>query len=451
MDHTETIIAISSPLGEGGVGLVRLSGPQAKEIGQQVFRSKPPLGSRPRHVEYGRVMEGTQMLDHGLAWFFNAPHSYTGDDTVEISAHGSAVVLEALVQGAIACGAVLAGPGEFTRRAFLNGRLDLLQAEAVIEIIRTSSRAGLDNAYGQASGRLSRLVRELKQILVSAISFLELRLDFSEEDNEAVSGESVRQELQGALSLATCLIDTFEGARRRQTGLRVCLLGLPNAGKSTLFNSMLGEGRAIVSPQPGTTRDFIEARTVWSGETVRLVDTAGFRTTGNAIEREGVQRTRQCVADADLVLAVVDSSEPWQEMYDDMFELTRDQAAALVLNKNDLENRVSPVPECVSIPHVEVSALRGDGIAALQSLAVGLFPRLRSIDGVGLVQVRHRDCLQRMATATAAALEGLSSGHPHECIVVELRSALSALSELLGETWEDEILDHVFAQFCIGK
>ena len=450
MDPTETIVAISSPRGEGGVGLIRLSGPRAIEIGQKIFRSKPPLGSRPRHVEYGRVVDGERILDRGLAWFFASPRSYTGEDTVEISAHGSAVVLETIVQSAIASGAVLAGPGEFTRRAFMNGRLDLLQAEAVIDIIRANSRAGLDNAYGQASGRLSCLVNELKHILVSSIAFLELGLDFSEEDIEAVSAESIRQELQRAVTMATRLIDTFEGTRRRQTGVAVCLLGLPNAGKSTLFNNMLGEERAIVTPQPGTTRDLIEGRTVWSGETVRLIDTAGFRRAGGVIEREGVQRTLQCAAAADLVLVVVDGSQPWRENYEDLLELAGNKEAFLVLNKCDLPNRLGPLPGHISMPAVEVSGLQEKGIAELQNLAVRRFAQPKSLDGIGLVHERHRDCLQRMAKATSVALGGVTS-QPHECLVVELRMGLAALSEMLGETLDEEILDRVFSEFCIGK
>ncbi len=452
MDYTETIVAISSPRGEGGVGLVRLSGPRAMEIGREVFRSTPPLGSRPRHVEYGRVTEAGRILDRGLAWFFESPHSYTGEDTVEISTHGSVVVLEALVQAAIASGAVLAAPGEFTRRAFINGRLDLLQAEAVIDIIRTNSRTGLDNAYGQASGRLSRLVNELKQIVVSIISLLELELDFSEEDNETASAELIRQELQRALTIASRLIDTFEGTRRRQTGVVVCLLGLPNAGKSTLFNSMLGEDRAIVAPKPGTTRDVIEARTMWSGETVRLMDTSGFRIAGDDdVEREGVQRTLRCVAEADLVLVVVDSSETWREIYEDLLRLAGDKEAVLVLNKCDLPNRFSPLPAHISIPAAEVSGLQGKGVAELQNLAVRHLPQPKTVDGIGLVHERHHDCLQRMATAAAAALDGVSDGQPYECVVVDLRTALAALAEMLGETLDEEILDRVFAEFCIGK
>ena len=450
MDHTETIVAISSPRGEGGVGLVRLSGPKAMEIGREVFRCTPPLGSRPRHVEYGRVTDGERDLDRGLAWFFESPHSYSGEDTVEISTHGSAVVLEALVQAAIASGAVLAAPGEFTRRAFTNGRLDLLQAEAVIDIIRANSRAGLDNAYGQASGRLSGLVNELKQIVVSSISSLELELDFSEEDNEPVGEESIQHELRRALTMVSRLIDTFEGTRRRQTGVVVCLLGLPNAGKSTLFNSMLGDDRAIVAPQPGTTRDLIEARTTWSGETVRLMDTAGFRTPSDAIEREGVQRTLRCVAEADLVLVVVDCSEAWREIHADLLTLVEDKDAFLVSNKCDLPSRFS-VPAHISMPAVKVSGLHGEGVAELQNIAVRRFPPPKSVDGVGLAQERHRDCLLRMANATASALDGVAVGQPHECVVVELRTALAVLAEMLGETLDEEILDRVFSEFCIGK
>ena len=301
-------MAISTSRGEGGLGIVRLSGPGAIQIGRRVFRSTPPLGERIRHIEYGRVVDGNREIDTGLAWALKAPNSYTGEDTIEISCHGSSLVLETLVQVSVANGAVPASQGEFTRRAFLNGRLDLLQAEAVVDLIQAGNKFDLENAYGHTRGRLSNLVRQLKSRLIRSLSLLEVGLDFSDEDVDEVCRQQILDEIHKAIESGRQLSDTFEGSRRRQDGLLVVLAGRPNVGKSTLLNSLLGEEKAIVTPIPGTTRDLVEGRTTWAGETVRVLDTAGLRVGGGLVEKEGIRRTRESIANADLVLAILDAS-----------------------------------------------------------------------------------------------------------------------------------------------
>ena len=453
MIQPDTVVAISTPRGEGGIGIVRLSGPEALSIGQQIFRSHPPLGERVRYVEYGRIWAGGRAIDTGVAWVFAAPHSYTGEDTVEISCHGSMVVLESVVEEALRLGAVAAAPGEFTRRAFLNGRLDLLEAEAVIDLIQASSKAHLDNAYGLASGRLSKMVRELKGQLVKMLSLLEIGLDFSDEDIDSIERQEIQVALREVVESSLRLAETFEGTRRRQEGYLVVLIGRPNVGKSTLLNVLLGEDRAIVTPLPGTTRDLVEGRTTWAGETIRLVDTAGIRQSHNLIEKEGIERASQAIGEADVVLVVFDSSTESHE--DDMAVLDllpSDKKSIGVFNKIDLPGADirSKVEARVSVS-VEISALREFGIEKLKREVTAQLPHRMEVDGIGITRQRHQDYLLRVAKSGAIAEGLLKSGQPDECVVAELHDALNALGEMLGETIEEEVLDSIFSQFCIGK
>ena len=453
MGLLDTIVAISTSRGEGGLGIVRLSGSRAIHIGRKVFRSTPALGERLRYIEYGRVVEGDREIDTGLAWALKAPNSYTGEDTIEISCHGSCLVLETLVHASVANGAVPAAPGEFTRRAFLNGRLDLLQAEAVIDLIQAGSKFDLDNAYGHTSGRLSNLVRQLKSCLINALSLLEIGLDFSEQDVDEVSRRQMRTEIQGAVDLGRQLADTFEGCRRRQDGFLVVLVGRPNVGKSTLLNGLLGEEKAIVTPIPGTTRDLVEGRTVWAGESVRLVDTAGIRGARDQVEREGICRTLKCVEAADLVLAILDSSCEWQDEDGEVMEIIHGKPRILVLNKLDLQRRlVLPGPHCFDHSWLGVSALQGAGLDLLRKRVMQMIPRAHLVEGVGITRQRHYECLLLATSRAEKAGFMLEGGHPDECVAAELRDALNALGEMLGEgDLEEDLLDKIFSDFCIGK
>ncbi|MDE2733022.1 MAG: tRNA uridine-5-carboxymethylaminomethyl(34) synthesis GTPase MnmE [Gemmatimonadota bacterium] len=453
MIQPDTVVAISTPRGEGGIGIVRLSGPAALSISQQIFRSRPPLGKRVRYVEYGRIWAGGRAIDTGVAWVFAAPHSYTGEDTVEISCHGSMVVLESVVEEALRLGAVAAAPGEFTRRAFLNGRLDLLEAEAVIDLIQASSKAHLDSAYGLASGRLSKMVKELKSQLVKMLSLLEIGLDFSDEDIDSIGRQEIHTALRKVVESSLRLAETFEGTRRRQEGYLVVLIGRPNVGKSTLLNVLLGEDRAIVTPVPGTTRDLVEGRTTWAGETIRLVDTAGIRQSHNPIEKEGIERASQAVGEADVVLAVFDSST---ESCDDDIAvldlLPSDKKSIAVFNKIDLPGtRTRFKIEARTSVAIEISALREFGIEKLKREVAAQLPHRAEIDGIGITRQRHQDCLLQVAKSSAVAEELMRSSQPDECVVAELQDALNALGEMLGETVEEEVLDSIFSQFCIGK
>lgn len=431
--------------------MVRLSGPQAIPIGQRLFACTPQLGRRIRHVEHGRVLDSEgREIDIGLAWAFRGPRSYTGEDTVEVTCHGSMIVLETLVQAAMANGAVLAGPGEFTRRAFLNGNIDLVQAEAVLDVIRAESRGALSTAYGQASGRLTERVQLVKKHIVQALALLELGLDFIEQDVEEPGQVEIQGHIRQALDQARSLADTFEGCRRRQHGAMVALVGRPNVGKSTLLNALLGEDKAIVTPIPGTTRDLVEGNVVWNGEIIRLTDSAGFQEPRDLAEQEGVHRARVAATEADLLLVVVDGSVPWQSEDDVVAGLLRNKPGIIVRNKFDLPRHMAVPDLYASHPQLDVSALAEQGLGRLKAEVLGMIPRSDLQDGVGITHQRHLEQLAKTCGHLEAAHQ-VRSSRMDECMVVELQGALLALGDILGENVADEVLDRIFSEFCIGK
>ncbi len=451
--ETSTIVAVATPSGAGGIGIIRLSGPDSVPVARTLFRSNPPLGARPRYVEYGRILdENGADLDSGLAWVLKAPASYTGEDTVEISVHASEVVLNSAVEAAIAIGATLARPGEFTRRAFVNGRMDLLQAEAVIDLIQAGSKHALQNSYGHTSGRLSKLVGTLKDQVVRALALLEVNLDFAQEEDGHVRTEQVFQELDAAISLSHQLLETFAGSRRRQQGYSVALVGRPNAGKSTLFNALLGEDRAIVTHTPGTTRDVIEGEVVWGGDLVRLRDTAGLRAASGAVEVEGMRRTRQEANDADLVLVVTDSSRPWSEADEELLTLSAGGSFLIVRNKIDIPCK-QRIPDMVSdrAMTISISAAVRTGLLDLKGAIMRSLPNAQNVEGVGLTRQRHATLIERVHSACQGSHRMLQEGGMAECVAAELHSALSHCGELLGENVDEAVLDDIFSEFCIGK
>ena len=452
MAPNSTIVAIATPTGRGGIGLVRLSGPDAIAIGRRIFRSDAVLGERPRRVQFGRVLDAAgEEVDTALAWVLAGPSSYTGEDTVEISTHGSAVVLESLVEAAMAGGAVMAQPGEFTRRAFMHGNIDLVQAEAVVDLIQCESRGSIASAYAAASGRLSGEVRRIQEQLVKALSWMELGLDFSEEDLEPVERRRTQKMLRDAALGIQTLTATFESARRRQEGFRLVLMGRPNAGKSTLLNALAGEDRAIVASTPGTTRDLVEGRVVWRGESVRLIDTAGIREESDPVEREGMARTWRAAAESDCAVVVMDTSSPWDEEDGALMSRLNGIRAIVALNKCDLCTKLRLPPEILKQRRaLAVSALDGTGLDELREAAAETMFSDATDLSAGLLRQRHHDLLVRAHAAIDDSIEAEGEGLP-ECASAALKNSLQALGEILGENVEEAVLDEIFAEFCIGK
>jgi tRNA modification GTPase len=446
MKKNDTIVAVSTPRGVGGIAVLRLSGPDALSL---ALHHLGVDGLTPRHATRCRFDD----LDDLVALYF--PSGYTGEPTVELSCHGSLYVQQTLLQTLVDDGARLAEPGEFTRRAFLNGRLNLSQAEAVADLIDSVTPAQHRLAVSQLRGGYARKLKELRQQLLDLTSLLELELDFSQEDVEFADRSHLRQLLSRLTSLLSPLIDSFRLGNALKRGVPVAIVGFPNAGKSSLLNTLLGDERAIVSDIPGTTRDTIEESLTIDGITFRFIDTAGLRHSTDTIESLGIERTRKAVADAYIVLLVHDATTPWKQPDD--LDLS-DKKVLLLFNKSDLAPKAS-TPNA-PFPMVEISAKTGLGLDNLRSAMLHAVnatatsdtkSSLFGEDTVFLSNARHYEALQRVRQALDNVSHGLDDGTPADLIAVDLRDALYHLGSVTGEVTSDEILGNIFGRFCIGK
>lgn len=477
----DTIAAISTPPGRGGIGIVRLSGPQAIPIAGELVRLTEPL--EHARARFARVLDPRQGedaratgIDEAVVTTFRAPRSYTGDDIVEIAAHGSPVVLETILTAALAKGARLAEPGEFTMRAFLAGRLDLTQAEAVGDLIAAQTLEQARAAAQQLGGALSRRIAPAKEQLLHLITLLEAGMDFASgelDDVDVVPPAQIRAEVQAVQRLLSELARSFRGGSLLRSGVSLALVGRPNAGKSSLFNRLLERPRAIVTPLPGTTRDTVEETWSLAGIPVRLVDTAGLRLSGEApadeAERQGIERSREALADADLVLLVHDATLPLTADETRLAASLQGRPHLLVRNKIDLseasassraKNRPRNDPDDppndrrdnVGEEPIEVSALTGEGMAGLQTaILTALSPGGGLAETGALNNRRQHESVLAALTALEAANEANESGLPHEILLLDLHTALRALDTLTGQTTADDILARIFSTFCIGK
>ncbi len=447
----ETIVAISTPPGRGGIGIVRLSGPHAAEIAKGLIRPSASL-------EHARALlaevidpESTQKIDEALVTYFARPRSYTGEDLVEIAAHGSPVVLELLVRLALRAGARLARPGEFTERAFLAGRLDLTQAEAVRDLIEAQTLYQARIAAEQMGGALSRRVQPAKQKLVELIALLEAGIDFAEDDVEVTPDGEIVTRIDTITGELRELARSFEHGRMVHAGLRLAIVGRPNVGKSSLFNRLLERERAIVTAAPGTTRDLVTDRLSLGGIPVELVDTAGLREAKDEAEAIGIRKTRETLAEADVVMVVLDASVPLRKDEHEVIVSLAARRALVVRNKSDL-NTGADVPPELPLTTVTTSALTGDGMQLLREALAELVrnPAGESESGI-LTSLRHFEAVSGAVTALGAARDAVAQKTPHEMLLLDLYTALRQLDSLTGETTADDILNRIFSTFCIGK
>ncbi|MGC2620393.1 MAG: tRNA uridine-5-carboxymethylaminomethyl(34) synthesis GTPase MnmE [Acidobacteriaceae bacterium] len=445
----ETIVAISTPPGRGGIGVVRLSGPHAGEIAHGLIRVRAPL-------EHGRARlaeipdpDSDGRIDEAVVTYFAAPRSYTGEDLVEISAHGSPVILELLVRLALRSGARLARPGEFTERAFLSGRLDLTQAEAVRDLIEAQTLYQARIAAEQMGGALSRRIQPAKERLVELISLLEAGIDFAEDDVDVMPGEDIVTRIDTITVALRDLAQTFEHGRMVHAGLRLAIVGRPNVGKSSLFNRLLERERAIVTASPGTTRDLVTERLSLGGIPVELVDTAGLREAIDEAEAIGVRKSRETLAEADVVLVVLDASVPLRDDERGLIESLEGRRALVVRNKCDLEGGDHAA---LPVASVETSALTGAGLSDLRAALADVVrnPAGESESGM-LTTLRHFEAVSGANDSLGAARDAVAARVPHEMLLLDLYSALRQLDGLTGETTADDILNRIFSTFCIGK
>ncbi len=451
MNLDDTIVALSTPLGRGGLGVVRISGASARGIAECILRF--PRGPRwrswtSRAAEL--IDEDGRAVDHVVAAFFEAPRSYTAEDIVEISCHGAPVVLRHCVERALAAGARLAEPGEFTLRAFVRGRIDLPQAEAVRDLIEATTLYQARVAARQAEGSVSRLLRPLKEQLLDLVALLEAGIDFAEDDLPVASNDEIARRLAPLLAGVAALVDGFAWGKLVHDGLTLAIVGRPNVGKSSLFNRLLRQDRAIVTEIAGTTRDLVSETAEIGGVPIRFLDTAGIREAGgDPVERLGIERSVQAMADADLTLVVVDLAVPLAPEDRDLAARAAAQGRSLVAgNKSDLARRAERGFETVA-----VSALTGDGIDELRSRILDAVAPRGGIEQEGgfLTSLRHAQLLRETHAALQQARDALASGLPHELLLLDLYAALKPLDAVTGATTADDILNRIFSTFCIGK
>ncbi len=451
MRNDDTIVAVATPAGVGGIAVLRLSGHDALAIALHHLRPANPDASRPfslapRRATYCRFDD----LDDLVAVYF--PVGYTGQPTVELSCHGSRYVQQALLQALIDSGARLAERGEFTMRAFLNGRLDLSQAEAVADLIDAVTPAQHRLAVSQLRGGYAEQLKTLRSQLVDLTALLELELDFSQEDVQFADRTQLRQLLSTLIARLSTLISSFSAGNALKQGIPVAIVGRPNAGKSSLLNALLADDRAIVSPLPGTTRDTVEELLTIDGLSFRFIDTAGLRSTLDPVEALGVQRSRKAAAQARIILYVHDATTPWADPDLDLDPAT--QRLIVVLNKSDLTSHCPlPTTNCqlpTANSPLPLSSLTGAGLDDLRRALVDAAGNPADTD-ILLSNPRHRDALLRVRQALSSALQGLDDGLPADLLAVDLRDALYHLGTITGQVASSEVLDSVFSRFCIGK
>lgn len=450
----ETIVAISTPPGRGGIGMVRLSGPYAAEIANGLLTLRTPLAHARARLAQIFDPETKSKLDEAVVTYFARPNSYTGEDLVEIAAHGSPVVLELLVRLSLQRGARLARPGEFTERAFLSGRIDLTQAEAVRDLIEAQTLYQVRVAAEQMGGALSRRIQPPKQTLVELIALLEAGIDFAEDDIDVTPDAEIVTRIDTIAAELEKLARSFEHGRIVHSGLTLAIVGRPNVGKSSLFNRLVERERAIVTAIPGTTRDLVTERVSLGGIPLELVDTAGLREATDEAESLGIQKSREALADADIVLVVLEAGIPLRHDEADLIQSLAGRRALIVRNKSDLDIDGDTVVENERVPasFVTTSALTGAGIAELREalLAMVRHPASESESGM-LTSLRHHEAVTSALAALAAAKNAVAGKIPHEMLLLDLYASLRQLDSLTGETTADDILNRIFSTFCIGK
>jgi len=459
----DTIAAISTPLGEGGIGIVRLSGKDAIQIADMLFRS--PKHTSLLHLKSSRIIHGhvvdqsaNKMVDEVLVSVMRSPHSYTREDVVEINCHGGMNPLRKTIELVLQQGARLADPGEFTKRAFLNGRIDLTQAEAVLDLIRSKTDESGRIAVEQLQGGLSEKITTLRDRLTKVCAHVEAEIDFPEDEIEPASRLSIMESMKDISRELQLLLKTYDEARFFREGLSTAIVGKPNVGKSSLLNALLKKDRAIVTKIPGTTRDVIEEYLNIQGLPLRIMDTAGIRAVEDVAEKEGVKRSLQSIENADLVLAIFDASEPLAEEDFEVIQKVKDRNTIFVLNKSDVPSAVDEHSFPPSVLHLSsllmrISATRGDGLEELKEAIFNTCLRdwKEEREGVVVTNLRHKTAIEHSLQSLNRAVNALTENQPVEIVALELRDSLDRIGEIVGAVTTEDILNKIFSDFCIGK
>ena len=455
MTDEKTIAGIATSASLTSISVIRISGAKALEVTDQIFRGingRELINIRPFSIRYGHILEDDQhFIDEVLVSYFSGPKSYTGEDVVEISCHGGPLPVRRILEKILEQGVRLAEPGEFTKRAFLNGRIDLSQAEAVMDIIQSRTDAALRSANDQSRGKLSARIGELRDELMNVMAKIEVTLDFPDDELDRTSDLKLADELADIGGQINELLATADKGKLLREGINVVIAGKPNVGKSSLLNALLEEQRAIVTEIPGTTRDIIEEYINLEGIPLRLTDTAGIRETTDIVESMGVAKSRESISNADLIILVLDLSRHLSPEDFELLEQTADRKRIILLNKEDLP-RIAEVPETVRQEATVISALNNYGLDELknriQEIAAG---DTAGFDETMVTATRHKEALLKAGSALDEAIEAIRAGIPMDLITIDVNSAWSALGEITGDTLQDDLVDRIFSGFCIGK
>lgn len=459
MVNTDTIAAIATAMGNSGIGIVRISGEEAVEIADRIFKlkgGKERLADQKSHtIHYGFVCDGEEVIDEVLVMLMKGPRSFTAEDTVEIDCHGGMLVTRRILEAVLKAGARLAEPGEFTKRAFLNGRIDLSQAEAVIDVINAKNEYALKSSVGQLRGSVSKRIKDLREKIIFEIAFIESALD----DPEHISLDGYGEKLMNIvedMSLKLCkLIKSSSNGRVVSEGVKTVILGKPNAGKSSLMNVLVGEDRAIVTDIAGTTRDILEEHIYLQGISLNVVDTAGIRDTDDVVEKIGVTRAMSAAEDADLIIYVVDGSRALDENDYQIMEFIKDRKAVVLLNKSDLEQVVSidEIMEKSGHAVIAISAKKESGIDKLEEEIKSLFyeGEIDFNDQVMITNVRHAQALREAYDSILMVKRSIEDEMPEDFYSIDLMNAYEKLGLIIGESVEDDLVNEIFSKFCMGK
>lgn len=455
----DTIAAISTAMSPSGIGIVRISGAGAVRTAGKIYRSpggKKRLEDVPSHtIHYGYIYDGDLMADEVLVMVMRGPRSYTGEDTVEINCHGGLLAVRRVLEAVLHAGARMAEPGEFTKRAFLNGRIDLSQAEAVMDVINAGSEYALDSSLSQLKGSVMRSVRKIREEILYEIAFIESALD----DPEHISLEGYPERLEEKTAQEKerieRLIRSFSEGKMIREGIRTVIVGKPNAGKSSLMNMLVGEEKAIVTDVAGTTRDVLEEQVMLEGISLRMMDTAGIRETSDLVEQIGVERARKYAREADLILYVVDASVPLDENDREILEIIRDRKTIVLLNKSDLPQVLSPgdLEQMGTWPVLSISAGNRQGVEILEEQIRKMFfaGELEFNDQVYITNARHKNALEKARDSLEMVENSIAAGMPEDFFSIDLMDAYEALGTILGESVGEDLVNEIFSKFCTGK
>lgn len=456
---TDTIAAAATAMTASGIGIIRMSGPDSREIAGKIYRSKggkKKIEEVPSHtIHYGFICDEEEVIDEVLVMVMDGPRSYTGEDTVEIDCHGGVLAMKRVLETVIKYGARPAEPGEFSKRAFLNGRMDLSQAEAVIDIINAQNEYALKSSVSQLRGNIQRAVRKIREGIIYQIAFIESALDDPEHISIDGYGETLKTEVEKQKKEIQKLLDTVKEGRLLKEGIKTVIVGKPNAGKSSLLNLLVGEERAIVTEIAGTTRDILEETIVLSGISLRMIDTAGIRDTEDLVEKIGVGKAIEHAKDADLVLYVVDASVPLDENDEEIIQIVREKKAVVILNKTDLEQVVSEeeLRERTGQPVVAVSAKEQLGMDRLEQQIKEMFfeGELSFNDEIYITNIRHKTALEDAKKSLELVEQSIEMQMPEDFYSIDLMNAYEALGSIIGEAVGEDLVNEIFSKFCTGK